>query len=162
MLKIKNAHIKYIMYFILLLSICSFKFSVAKVSGNSMSPTFENNEFVLVDKLSYIKSKPKYGDLIVFRSTDGQKLVKRIIGVSGDSIFIKNNCVYRNDIIIDEPYLNEPKTDGFIKLIIPDNECFVLGDNRAESVDSRFESVGTIPFHNIIGKVNCTISKSKK
>lgn len=162
MLEIKNAHMKYFVCFILLLSVFSFKFSIAKISGNSMSPTLESNDFILVDRLSYLSRKPKYGDLIVFRSQDGEKLVKRVIGVPGDSLSVKNNCVYRNEILIDEPYLKETSTDGFLKLIIPDNQYFVLGDNRSESVDSRFESVGTIPFHNIIGKVNCTIFRFEK
>lgn len=155
----KHNYFNYVLYFLLILLIFSFKYSIAKVSGESMSPTFKNSNLLLVDKLSYIKSHPKYGDIIVFNTSNGEKLVKRVIGVPGDAILLKDNTVYRNEIAIDEPYLKDVNTEGFLKITVPEKEYFVLGDNRNESIDSRFESVGTIPFHKIIGEVNSCIKK---
>lgn len=128
------------------------RFSNAAVTGTSMIPTLKEKEILLVDKWSYKKNKPQYGDLLVFQTNDNGRLIKRVIGLPGDYILIKNNRIYRNDILLEESYLDDHITNGFIKMQVPDDEYFVLGDNRINSLDSRSAEIGTVSFSEIIGK----------
>jgi len=123
-------------------------------SGESMAPTLTNGEKLSVDTKAYVSSPPQSGDIIVFKDDSGAVMVKRVIGLPGDGIEIKDGEVYVNGEAITENYLNEqkstePKSASAWK--IPDKNVFVLGDNRAHSNDSR--DFGPVPYDRVLGKV---------
>lgn len=125
---------------------------VLRVTGSSMSPTLENDELVICSKRSNFKS----GDMVAFYYNN-KILLKRVIGIEGDIIDIKEDgTVYVNGTELDESYVNE-KAFGIcdIKLPyqVPDNRIFVMGDNRSVSVDSRSTTVGCIADEYVIGRV---------
>lgn len=131
------------------------------VKESSMEPTLYENNYLFVNKLAYItKDHPGYEDIIVFKSDldkddgSGKKLlIKRVVGVEGDTITISNGVVYRNGVPLDEPYTIDGYTAGQIdNYVVPQNEVFVMGDNRSVSLDSRDVSVGTVSEDAIIGK----------
>lgn len=130
-----------------------------QVRGNSMYPNFYNNEYLLTNKISYRLGEPERGDVIVFKAPKNQEYdyIKRIIGLPGEEIEIKNGKVYVNDKPLKEFYLPEDyKTSGGgfwregQEMLVSEGEYLVLGDNRSHSSDSR--EWGTVPRVNIIGK----------
>jgi len=130
------------------------------VSGESMYPTLKDKDYLFINKLSYINKDPKRGDIIVFKTDlvdeeSGKKkdLVKRVIGLPGEHIVIRDNQVIINDEILKEKYLDGVYTDGDIDMIIPDNHIFAMGDNRPNSGDSRQDYLGAIGIDDIIGSV---------
>lgn len=130
------------------------------VSGQSMYPTLEDKDYLLINKLSYNKEIPNRGDILVFKSglidnktSHKKNLVKRVIALPGEHILIKNNEVYINGKYLSEDYLNDVYTDGDIDIVVPNNHVFTMGDNRPNSGDSRDSKIGTVPLDDIIGKV---------
>lgn len=122
-----------------------------RVDGFSMRPTLEDGEFILVNRMAYKFSTPKRGEIIVFRSpvTPDEDLIKRIIGLPGDEVTIKDGHVYINKNILDEPYIAaSPIYSGSWQVV--DGYLFVLGDNRNDSSDSH--SWGLVPMQNVVGK----------
>lgn len=109
-----------------------------RVKGDSMVPNFIDGELLLTEKVSYRFSKPKRGDVIVFRAPTPQKVdfIKRIVGLPGETIKIEDGIVYVNGQKLEEPYETQ-KTDGSVSITVPKEEYFVLGDNRRASSDSR-------------------------
>ncbi|WP_370659274.1 signal peptidase I [Vagococcus jeotgali] len=139
----------------------AFIFVPLEVSGSSMSPTLKESDFVVMENFSEIKRF----DIIVFYSPDGSTYVKRVIGLPGEQVTYKKDQLYINGEKIEEPFLKDIKkkkneyvftTDLESEEIIgsetiPENQYFVLGDNRRLSKDSR--SFGTISEQSVIGKV---------
>ncbi|MDY5211359.1 signal peptidase I [Intestinibacter sp.] len=130
------------------------------VRGDSMLPTLHENDYLIINKIGYKVGEPKNGDVIVFKSdleqNDGtnKDLVKRIIGIEGDRIIIKDGKVYVNDKLLNETYLSQGMdTKGDIDLVVPQGKLFVLGDNREVSLDSRYEQVGLVDISDVEGKV---------
>lgn len=122
-----------------------------------MENTVHNGDIVLLLK----KTQPKDGDIIVIKMDDKTSIIKRVIGVSGDTIQIKNSQLYRNGKKIKEPYIKEGMEDTeFPKTSIKKGELFVLGDNRNVSADSRI--FGTFSVKQYIGKAELCIWKSWK
>lgn len=122
-----------------------------RVDGNSMLPTLENGEFVLVSKLSYTLGEFKRGDIIVFHFPPNPKeeLIKRVIGLPGDRISARHGQVYVNDIPLNEPYIADaPYYSG--DWVVTEGHLFVLGDNRNNSNDSK--DWGLLPHENVVGK----------
>lgn len=132
------------------------------VRGESMVPTLHPNDYLIMNRVAY-RSKPvSYLDVIVFHSNlslDGESstkkkdLVKRVIGLPGDVIEVRDGKVYRNGEELNEPYINDGVTDRDTMVVVPENQYFVMGDNRLNSSDSRDEQVGMVPKESIIGKV---------
>ncbi len=151
--------------FIAVVLIRLFVFEAFFVRGESMSPTIESGEFVLVNKLAYIWDEPKRGDIVVAvpRVYPG-RVVKRIIGLPGEWFSIENERVViknsrtEESVNLDEAYLKFPDTPevGKIKTNIDPQEYFALGDNRKMSIDSR--ELGLIDLWDIKGKVFGTIN----
>jgi len=115
------------------------------VSGGSMVPTFENGNYLIVDKISYKLSDPKRDDVVVFRYPNDKTkfFVKRIIGLPNETLDIRGSVVtitnekYPSGLILEEPYVqNTANNDTHIEL--KENEYFVMGDNRSGSSDSRY------------------------
>lgn len=149
-----------------------------KVDGTSMSPTLENGEFLIVNKLIYsevdlnklsnflpfihagddptrnVFHGPERGDIIVLKDPRNPNvdLIKRVIGLPGETVQIENGQVYINDMLLEEPYITTRWFDNKPKVTIPADEYYVLGDNRSNSLDSRSTQVGFVHKDLIIGK----------
>jgi len=122
-----------------------------RVENISMLPTLESGEFLLVNKLAYRNGDFQHGDIIVFHYPQNPQddYIKRIIGLSGDTVTITQEEVYVNGNKMDEAYIAEsPVYDG--EWIVPPDYIFVLGDNRNQSSDSH--SWGFVPIDDVVGK----------
>jgi signal peptidase I len=117
-----------------------------------MEPQFHEGDRLLVNKVVYHFGEPKRGDVIILHPPSDPKAVyiKRIIALPGDTVEVKGGAVYVNGTKLDEPYIKEPPAYTLHKEIIPENEYFVLGDNRNNANDSH--NGWTVPRQNIIGK----------
>jgi signal peptidase I len=122
------------------------------VEGTSMQPSLNDNQFVLVNKLAYLFHAPERGDVIVFHwpVNTTKDLIKRVIGLPGDTVVITRYTVQVNGVVLKEPYISTPANPNGQKLVVPPNDYFVLGDNRPVSDDSR--DWGYVPRSYIIGK----------
>lgn len=178
-LKVENNPAKDFFYFVLdllktgiivfVIAFCLRYFAIQPfiVDGESMLPHYVNNEYLLAEKISYIAGSPKRGDVIVFRYPQNPSVsyIKRIIGLPGDTVEIKDNDViitnsnHPQGTKIDEQYLGDGTltltTEPNFKVEVPDNKYFVMGDNRQHSSDSR--EWGLLPKENIIGHSWLTI-----
>ena len=131
------------------------------VRQSSMEPTFYSGDYIFISKQAYrLFGEPERGDVIVFRTdmkdenNKDKNLIKRIIGLPGDTVEIIGGYVYLNGKLIDEPYLNEQGISGEMdEVTVPDGKLFVMGDNRGVSQDSRDVLVGCVDEQNILGKV---------
>jgi signal peptidase I len=132
------------------------------VIGESMDPTLHPNDQVLVEKVSKLWHGISYGDIVTIRTRDlpqhedGPNIIKRVIGMPGDTIEIKDGVVYRNGEYLKETYLpdstvTEIRNPDYAQVTLGPDEYFVMGDNRAVSLDSR--SIGPIPADHMIGEV---------
>jgi signal peptidase I len=141
-----------------------FRYFVAEpfiVSGTSMVPTYQNHQYLVINKMTYRFHKPERGDVIVFRYPQNTKefFIKRVIGLPGEKVKVDSGhvVVYNNDHpegkVLDEPYLaSQDITFGDSKITtLGSDEYFVLGDNRLQSSDSRLW--GVLPSDDIVGKV---------
>jgi signal peptidase I len=122
-----------------------------RVENISMEPTLQPGEFVLVNKIVYRFGEVRHGDIIVFHfpQNPAEDYIKRIIGVPGDKVLIKNQQVFINDQAIMENYTAAPP-DYNGQWIVPPDNLFVLGDNRNQSSDSH--SWGFVPMKLVVGK----------
>jgi len=128
------------------------------VDGRSMQPTFEDSERLIVSRLHYLVTLPDRGDIIVFNSVDlndpDVMLIKRVIGLPGDTVRFTDQNVYVNDILLDEPYILEACSEFRCEdavTVLGEGEYFVMGDNRNNSQDSR--RFGPVPISHIVGRV---------
>ena len=131
-----------------------------QVVGASMQHSFEDGDRILASKIAYKFEMPKRHDVIVFKAPRDKDInyIKRVIGLPGDRIMVKNEQLYVNDVKQIEPYISSPSIlypgwfikDG-VEITVPADYLFVMGDNRSQSSDSR--DFGPIPIQDIIGKV---------
>lgn len=128
-----------------------------EVVGTSMTPTLENGDQLIVEKVSYYFTEPQRYDIIVFPYPEDPKkhYIKRIIGLPGETVQIINGYVYINGELLDEHYGNEVMNNAGVAsepVVLGDDEYFVLGDNRNNSEDSRYAAVGNIKRSDISGR----------
>ncbi|WP_054871163.1 signal peptidase I [Caloranaerobacter sp. TR13] len=131
---------------------------ITLVKGGSMLYTINNNDRLLINKLSYIYKKPSRGDIIIFKpplkNRKDELFIKRVIAVEGDKFKIVGNHVYINDELLIEKYIRDEKyierDYNILQGTVPKGYVFVLGDNRNNSNDSR--TFGFVPIENIKGK----------
>lgn len=149
---------------IIFLVIQNFVAQPYKVQQQSMEHTLEPDQYVLVDKLTPRLDVYKRGDIVVFTppsdwpTEDQTPFIKRVIGIGGDEVEIRDGFVYVNGVALEEPYLfadqpgdpPQPTVASQDRWLVPDGELFLMGDHRANSADSR--SFGTVPIANIIGR----------
>lgn len=131
----------------------SFVFFIAPVhiSGDSMEPTYSDGQWLL-----QIKTNQEYttGDVIVFYAPKkDKKLIKRVIAQGGDTVEVKNKQLYINGELFENDYTPIPFENDVPATTVPHGEYFVLGDNRIISLDSRYETIGTIKPEYIEGKI---------
>ncbi|MFS0781724.1 signal peptidase I [Bacillus sp. 1P06AnD] len=149
--------VKAILFSLVLVIICrQFLFTPKEVFGESMEPTYETSDRVMVSKLSTIKRF----DIITFHAPDADETyIKRVIGLPGDHVVMNNDVLSVNGKQYNEPYLADHKkglppgvnlTENF-NIIVPHDQLFVLGDNRQVSKDSRI--FGAIKENSVIGVV---------
>jgi signal peptidase I len=122
-----------------------------RVDGFSMIPSLQNGEYVLVSRLAYKIDAPQRGDIIVFGLPvdQSQDLIKRVIGLPGETVSIRDNKVMINGIPLEEPYIAQAPLYSS-EWTVPEGQLFVLGDNRNDSKDSH--QWGFLPLENVIGK----------
>jgi len=151
---------------VIFLGIQAFVAQPYKVEQQSMENTFQPGQYVLVDKLTPRWSTYSRGEIVVFNpppswsaETNGVPLIKRIIGMPGDRIELRNGKVYVNDTQLAEPYLyavagvaqsTNPSPDGQSEWLVPAGDLFVMGDHRQNSADSR--TFGPIDRGLVIGR----------
>lgn len=130
------------------------------VKQTSMQDTLNPNDYIIMYKRAYVANEPQRGDIVIFESDladeegNGKLLIKRVIGLPGDSIDIIDDQVYLNDELFEEDYIRDgvtPPADG-THFEVPEGEYFMMGDNRIVSVDSRYEEVGYVAKDLIKGK----------
>ncbi len=147
-----------------------------RILGTSMEPNFHTDQLVLVNKAAYFHvdvnswlklipgvhpdsqnitwlfGGPKRGDVVIFEPPDvvNEDYIKRVIGLPGDKVEVKNGKVYINGTALDEPYIREAPFSPYNATVVPPGHLFVMGDNRNASRDSR--SFGMLPIDLIVGK----------
>ena len=130
----------------------------SEVVTGSMKPTLQIGQRLIISKVAYVFHEPERGDIIVFHPTTNPQngdFIKRIIGLPGESVEIRKGTVYIHEedgdvVPLDEPYIKEAAHRPFTGKVIPEDEYFVMGDNRNNSSDSR--TGWTVPHQNIVGK----------
>ena len=134
---------------------------ISKVYGTSMLPTYHEGNIVLVDKVFYKHSEPKRNDIVVVDYKDANMketfIIKRVVGIGGDHIEIKDNELYLNGELLEEDYINGAMINSEDMLVdVPEGKVFVMGDNRNNSLDSR--KLGYFDFdEDVIGRVFFTV-----
>jgi signal peptidase I len=132
------------------------------VEGQSMAPNFAHQQHVLVNKLAYLRDHPARGDVVVFRTAaePGKDFIKRVVALPGETVTMANGRVIIDGVVLDEPWAPLYDDGAMDAYAVPPDHYFVLGDNRANSNDSRVFGAGSdglveaaIPADQIVGKV---------
>lgn len=135
-----------------------FLFAPIVVEGPSMLPTLHDRDQMIVNKIAYTLGEPDRFDIVVFHAPEKNDFIKRIIGLPGEHVEVKNNVLYIDGEPIDEPFLNDQIFTNDFKLeeleegyeVVPEDSVFVMGDNRSNSTDSRI--IGVVPMDEVVGK----------
>lgn len=128
------------------------------VKGASMEPNFHDNEYLIVDEVTYRLREPERGEIVVFHppGNEGQYYIKRVIGLPGEKVEVRDgkvavyNSEYPNGVVLDEEYLTEV-TVGSDVVTLGTDEYYLMGDNRDSSLDSR--AFGPVPKDHVVGRV---------
>ncbi|WP_171016693.1 signal peptidase I [Pseudalkalibacillus caeni] len=151
---------------ILAVVIREFLFTNYIVHGESMMPTIQDGNRLIINKIGYNVGNPDRFDLIVFHANEEEDYIKRVIGLPGDTIEYRDDVLYINGKAVEEPYLERYKkqvlngnlTENFTleektgRKVVPEGHLFLLGDNRLHSYDSRH--IGFVEMDKVVGKVN--------
>jgi signal peptidase I len=129
------------------------------VSGDSMVPSFQNGNYLLIDELTFRLREPERGEVVVFKFPKNETtyFIKRIIGLPGERIKVEDgkvtvfNAEHKDGLVLEEKYISEAMTSGNRDVQLGPEEYYVLGDNRPASYDSR--SWGAVPQKDLVGLV---------
>ncbi len=146
-MKVIKELIPYIIIIIVVVLIRTFIITPVKVDGDSMKETLNNNDILLLYKLGSIK---RFDIVVLDEAYDNEKIIKRVIGMPGETVSIKNDKIYINGKVIDNSFAYGTTSD-VDKIELGEDEYFILGDNRLISKDSRY--FGPVTKSEIIGKV---------
>lgn len=153
--KVVKEILSYVIIIVIVLLVKKYVFSPIKVNGDSMLPTLHDGDIMILNEIGYYLNGLERFDIIVV-DTNGEKIIKRVIGLPGEIVRFKDNKLFINDQEIEENFdhdishnfeLNEIEVE-----VIPDDYYFVVGDNRGNSKDSR--TIGLIHKKQIMGKTN--------
>lgn len=133
--------------------------------GSAMLPGISDGEVIIVSKQNYssVRGAPEFQQVVAFRSDfidegeKGSNTIRRVIGLPGDRIEIRNGSVYRNGELLEEPYISGTTEGEVGPLTMGEEEIFVLADNREESIDSRDPRVGTLSMRDLRGYCAVTV-----
>lgn len=150
--------LSYVLIIALALVIKKYVFSPVRVNGTSMSPTLENGYIMILNEIGYYINGIDRFDIAVI-NYNGEKLIKRVIGLPGEKVEYRNNQLYINDKVVEENFNHKDTADFSLEKlnveVIPDDYYFVVGDNRINSKDSRI--IGLIHKSKIMGKTNFVV-----
>lgn len=146
-MKVIKEVIPYIVIVVVVVLIRTFIITPVRVDGDSMKNTLKNGDILLLYKLSSID---RFDIIVLDEEKDNEKIIKRVIGLPGETVAIKKGKIYINDKVIDDDYAYG-QTSDYNKVTLRDNEYFILGDNRLISKDSRY--FGPIKDNEIKGKI---------
>ena len=146
--------IPYIAVIIVVLIIKMYIVTPVSVKGTSMDPTLKENDIMLLNEIGYKLTGLKRFDIVVINK-NGEKLIKRVIGLPGEVIKYEDNKLYVNGEYVKEDFLDESKTTQNLQVKLDDDYYFVLGDNRNVSQDSRY--FGAVHIKDIKGTTSLTI-----
>jgi len=153
----------YLIIIILVVLIKAFVATPVLVDGKSMHPKLHNNDLMILNKLSYKFGNIKRFDIVVVE-INNKKLIKRIIGLPGETISVVDNTLYIDGNTIEQKFLEDGVTTNNFSIEelynvdkLPDNKYFVMGDNREESLDSRSITIGMVHKNQILGKATFTL-----
>ena len=140
---------------VIVLVVNVFLAQATRVEGQSMEPNLRNNERLIIEKISYRFTAPHRGDIIVLRrpSRTSEPLIKRVVGLPGETVQVTGGMVYVRGQPLQEPYLDQETWGDVPSRLVPEEHVFVLGDNRRASNDSR--AFGMIAFDDIVGRAWC-------
>ena len=137
----------------LALLIHNFVFQIVRVDGPSMEPTLYTDERMAVTRFSFYFNSPQRGDIVVTKfPNDNRNYVKRVIGLPGETLEIKDRKLYIDGVVLEEPYIKEEIYADYGPITIPEGKYMVMGDNRNDSRDSRYISIGPLEEKMIVGK----------
>jgi len=150
---------------ILFFVVREFIFRTARVDGNSMTPTLEHGDMVILNRFAYVTGTPRVGDIVAFpyAQNPSEHYIKRIIAAPGDVVDLREGQFWINgeplgDDFSDERILSDSGVNFTeFPIEIEDEHFFVLGDNRNGSQDSRFSKVGNVPAKDMIGRAGLRI-----
>lgn len=156
--------IKFVLIALILIPLLSsFIFSKSVIEGESMKPTLENGDQIVYNKIAYLLDEPQRGDIVII-DYPLKDYIKRIIGLPNETIEVRGQQLYINDILYQQSFLTKAKsfnTNDFGPITIPDKSYFVMGDNRQISKDSR-NGLGFIKSDEIIGHLKFVINANFK
>lgn len=133
----------------------TFIFEPVRVDGNSMYPTLHHGEIMIVSKMAYLLGEPERFDVVIchYPNRGNTNFVKRVVGLPGDTVQVKDGYLIVNGVIYAEKFLHERPVENFGPFTVPEGQYFVMGDNRNNSNDSRRSGVGPLDQDDIVGKV---------
>ena len=151
--KVVKEVIPYVLIFIFVIFIKTYVVTPIRVNGPSMNDTLHNKDIMLLDEISYRFSEIKRFDIVVLKYKD-EYIIKRVVGLPGEELEVKDNQLYINGKIVKQDF-SHAKTNDIEKVAIEEDCYYVLGDNRVNSVDSRV--IGSVNKNRIKGKAVFTI-----
>ena len=144
----------YVVVVIFVLLLKQFIITPIKVNGSSMNNTLYDKDIMILDKISYRFTSINRFDIVVIKKNN-EYLIKRVIGLPGETLEYKDNKLYINEVLVEENFLHKDTENFTFEGKIPEDCYFVVGDNRGDSLDSRI--IGVIKKDEILGKTSLVI-----